>query len=51
MQLRGRALQYHPNLDMLELYSEHPYTTALRLVPKEEYLGQKRARAETRRQK
>ena len=38
MQLRGRALQYHPNLDMMELYSEHPYKTALRLVPKEEYL-------------
>ena len=38
VQLRGRALQYHPNLDMLELYREHPYKTALRLVPKEEYL-------------
>ena len=38
VQLRGRALQYHPNLDMVELYKEHPYKTALRLVPKEEYL-------------
>ena len=38
VQLRGRALQYHPNLDMMELYSEHPYKTALRLVPKEENL-------------
>ena len=24
VQLRGRALQYHPNLDMVELYKEHP---------------------------
>ena len=23
VQLRGRALQYHPSLDMLELYQEH----------------------------
>ena len=23
VQLRGRALQYHPNLDMVELYKEH----------------------------
>ena len=38
MQLRGRALQYHPGLDMLELYKEHPYKTALRLVPKEKNL-------------
>ena len=38
VQLRGRALQYHPGLDMLELYKEHPYKTALRLVPKEENL-------------
>ena len=38
VQLRGRALQYHPNLDMVELYKEHPYKTALRLVPKEEHL-------------
>ena len=38
VQLRGRALQYHPGLDMLELYKEHPYKTALRLVPKEEHL-------------
>ena len=38
VQLRGRALQYDPNLDMLELYQEHPYKTALRLVPKEKYL-------------
>ena len=38
VQLRGRALQYHPSLDMMELYKEHPYKTALRLVPKEEDL-------------
>ena len=38
VQLRGRALQYHPSLDMVELYKEHPYKTALRLVPKEEDL-------------
>ena len=38
VQLRGRALQYHPGLDMLELYKEHPYKTALRLVYKEEHL-------------
>ena len=38
MQLRGRALQYHPNLNLKELYDEHPYKTALRLVPKEAYL-------------
>ena len=38
VQLRGRALQYHPNLDMMELYKEHPYKTALRLVYKEEHL-------------
>lgn len=38
VQLRGRALQYHPGLDMLELYKEHPYKTALRLVPKKENL-------------
>ena len=38
VQLRGRALQYHPNLDMVELYKEHPYKTALRLVHKEEHL-------------
>ena len=37
-QLRGRALQYHPSLDVLELYQEHPYKTALRLVYKEEHL-------------
>ena len=29
VQLRGRALQYHPGLDMLELYKEHPYKTCL----------------------
>ena len=38
VQLRGRALQYHPSLDVLELYKEHPYKTALRLVYKEEHL-------------
>ena len=38
VQLRGRALQYHPSLDMVELYKEHPYKTALRLVYKEEHL-------------
>ena len=38
VQLRGRALQYHPSLDMVELYKEHPYKTALRLVHKEEAL-------------
>ena len=38
VQLRGRALQYHPNLNMMELYSEHPYKTALHLVPKAEDL-------------
>ena len=38
VQLRGRALQYHPSLDMVELYKEHPYKTALRLVHKEEHL-------------
>ena len=38
VQLRGRALQYHPSLNMMELYTEHPYKTALRLVHKEEYL-------------
>ena len=38
VQLRGRALQYHPSLDMMELYKEHPYKTALRLVRKEEHL-------------
>ena len=38
VQLRGRALQYHPTLDMVQLYKEHPYKTALRLVPKEEDL-------------
>ena len=37
-QLRGRALQYNPNLDVLELYREHPYKTALRLVHKKEHL-------------
>ena len=29
VQLRFWALQYHPNLNMMELYSEHPYKTAL----------------------
>ena len=38
VQLRGRALQYDPNLNILDLYKEHPYKTALRLVPKEEDL-------------
>ena len=38
MQLRGRAIMYHPTLDLLELYNEHPYKTALRLVHKAEAL-------------
>ena len=38
VQLRGRALQYDPNLNMVQLYQEHPYKTALRLVPSEKYL-------------
>ena len=41
VQLRGRALQYHPGLDMVELYKEHPYKTALRLVPKEAAIRKK----------
>ena len=38
VQLRGRALQYNPELNISELYNEHPYKTALRLVHKEEHL-------------
>ena len=36
--LRGRALEYDPNLNISDLFSEHPYKTALRLVPSEKYL-------------
>ena len=30
VQLRGRALQYHPNLDMMELYKEHRSVAVVR---------------------